>query len=71
MCRDFRDFFHAFRRNNSLEIVDIKDRYASNALTSEPRSMIASRVYVHYPPARIKLRLHVRTRNLCIGPGYV
>lgn len=64
MGRDFRVFFHthvSFQAAIHKRAIRI-----ARALTAEPRSMIASCVYVHHPLARIKRgikqRLRVRAR---------
>lgn len=68
MGRDFRVFFHthvsfqaAIHKRECTRAIRI-----ARALTAEPRSMIASCVYVHHPLARIKRgikqRLRVRAR---------
>lgn len=54
MGRDFRVFLHTLHFRLQFIRGNTRERYVSGALTVEPRSMIASCVYVHHPLARIK-----------------
>ena len=54
MGRDFRVFFNTLHFRLQFIREYTRERYVSGALTVEPRSTIASCVYVHHPLARIK-----------------